>query len=165
MTDDKSNNPWETEIEELKRRRELTKMMGGPKGIEKQHARGRLTIRERIETLADPGTFREFRPIAGHGVYDPVSHELVDFTPKNSVGGTCTIDGRKVIVAGGDFTVRGGSAAGKTVGTVIGEEMHPNRRALESRIPSTRIAGRWNRGYPSSTCSMRPGAPSLRSRR
>jgi acetyl-CoA carboxylase carboxyltransferase component len=132
---DEPKGTWKAEIEELNRRRELTKEMGGPKGIEKQHARGRLTIRERIAALADPGTFREFSPIGGHGVYDPKSHELIDFTPKNQVDGTCLIDGRKVVVAGGDFTVRGGSAAGKILGTVIGQEMLANRRALESRIP------------------------------
>ena len=132
---DRSNDTWEAEIEELNRRRELAQKMGGPKGIEKQHARGRLTIRERIAVLADPGTFREFSPIAGHGVYDPKTQELVDFTPKNFVDGTCLVDGRKVVVAGGDFTVRGGSAAGNILGLALGQEFHANRRALEWRIP------------------------------
>ena len=74
---DKPNDTWDAEIEELKERRELTKMMGGPKGIEKQHARGRLTIRERIDILADPGTFRGFRPIAGHGASYPFMSSVI----------------------------------------------------------------------------------------
>ena len=132
---DKSQDNWEAKIQELYHRRKLVKKMGGAKGIEKQRKRGRLTVRERIEALADPGTFREFNPLGGHGAYDPVTYELVDFTPKNEVDGTCLIDGRKVVVQGGDFTVRGGSASGRIIGTALGQELPANRRALEWRIP------------------------------
>ena len=50
---------WEREVEELERRRQLALRQGGKDGIAKQHARGRLTIRERIEALLDPDSFEE----------------------------------------------------------------------------------------------------------
>jgi len=50
---------WQPEIEELKRRIELAKQMGGPENVARQHAGGKLTVRERIERLLDPCSFRE----------------------------------------------------------------------------------------------------------
>jgi acetyl-CoA carboxylase carboxyltransferase component len=47
---------WEPEIKELKRRLELARQMGGPANVERQHTTGRLTLRERIERLLDPGS-------------------------------------------------------------------------------------------------------------
>jgi len=99
---------WQPEIEELKRRRQLAEQMGGPEGIERQRRRGKLTVRERIAALADPGSFQEIGALAGNAVYE--DDKLVGFTPSNSVIGICTIDGRKVALSGGDFTVRGGAA-------------------------------------------------------
>jgi acetyl-CoA carboxylase carboxyltransferase component len=46
---------WDPELEELRRRTELAARMGGPDKVERQHAAGRLTVRERIERLLDPG--------------------------------------------------------------------------------------------------------------
>ncbi len=48
---------WEPEIEELRRRLELAHAMGGPENVARQHKAGRLTVRERIERLLDPGSF------------------------------------------------------------------------------------------------------------
>jgi acetyl-CoA carboxylase carboxyltransferase component len=126
---------WQKELDELERRRELAGRMGGPVGIARQHSRGKLTVRERIAALADPGSFREFMGLAGRGTYD--GDRLVDFTPKPSVEGTCTLDGRKVVVTGGDFTVRGGSAGGAS--GMLGAEPSPMRRALEWRLPPIRL--------------------------
>ena len=109
--------------------------MGGPEGVARQHSQGKLTVRERIDLLADEGTFREFTSLVGRGVYE--NGELVDFTPKASVDGFCRIDGRKVVVTGGDFTVRGGSGGSSHGG--LGMEMAPNRRALEWRVPYIRL--------------------------
>ena len=100
---------WKPEIEELERRRALVAQMGGEEGIARQRRRGKLTVRERMDGLADPGSFREFRSLVGFGNYDDAG-ELESFTPKPSVEGTCRLDGRKVVVSAGDFTVRGGSA-------------------------------------------------------
>lgn len=126
---------WEPEIEELGRRRAFAERMGGPEGIARQHSQGKLTIRERIAAFADPGSFREFAPLAGQGIYE--DGQLVDFRPKGAVEGMCALDGRKVVVTGGDFTSRGGSGGGSGGG--MGTELSANRRALEWRIPYVRL--------------------------
>ena len=100
--------PWERELDELKRRRELSTVMGGAASVARQHERGKLTVRERIDALLDPGSFDEIAGLAGSGEY--ADQELVDFTPATTVGGLGRIDGRRVIVTGTDFTIRGGSA-------------------------------------------------------
>ena len=125
---------WQPEIEELERRRALARKMGGEEGIARQRLRGKLTVRERIDLIADPGSFQEFMGLVGTATYDGL--ELADFTPKGSVEGYCTIDGRRVIVSGGDFTVRGGS--GGTDGG-LGSEPRSTDRALESRVPYIRL--------------------------
>ena len=51
--------PFEKELEELKRRKEKALQMGGPEKVKRQHDQGRLTARERISNLLDPGTFLE----------------------------------------------------------------------------------------------------------
>ena len=99
---------WQKEIDELDYRRHLAERMGGPEGVERQHARGKLTVRERIAALADPGSFQEIGPLAGSARYD--GDKVVAFTPANYVIGLCTLNGHKVVVNGGDFTVRGGAA-------------------------------------------------------
>lgn len=56
---------WKDEAEQIRKRRELAKGLGGPDGIARQHAKGRLTIRERIAGLVDGGSFEEQGEIAG----------------------------------------------------------------------------------------------------
>jgi acetyl-CoA carboxylase carboxyltransferase component len=125
---------WEKEVDELKHRQALARQMGGAEGIARQRQRGKLTVRERIDALADPGSFREFMGLAGSGAYD--DDHLTDFIPKPSVEGTLTLDGRKAVVSASDFTVRGGSAG--TRGG-LGQESPPNVRAGEWRIPYIRL--------------------------
>lgn len=126
---------WTPEVEELERRRELAREMGGPERIARQHAQGKLTVRERIDLFADPGSFREFMGLAGQGIYD--GDRLAEFRPKPAVEGMCTLDGRKIVVSGGDFTSRGGSGGGGHGG--LGQEMAANRRAMEWRLPFVRL--------------------------
>ncbi len=126
---------WDPEVAELEQRRTLAHGMGGPDGIARQHGQGKLTVRERIDQLADAGSFREFMGLMGHATYDGTN--LTAFTPKAAVEGFCRIDGRKVVVTGGDFTVRGGSGGGSHGG--LGMEMAANRRALEWRVPYIRL--------------------------
>lgn len=126
---------WQPEVDQLEQRRALARAMGGPEGIARQHAQGKLTVRERIDALADPGSFREFLGLMGQGVYD--DGDLIDFRPKPAVEGVCALDGRKVVVSGGDFTTRGGSAHGSGGG--LGMELPANRRALEWRLPFVRL--------------------------
>ncbi|MET0525751.1 MAG: carboxyl transferase domain-containing protein [Nocardioides sp.] len=127
---------WKPELEELVRRRELMQGMGGQDGIDRQHSRGKLTVRERLPLLADPGTFQEFGHLRGQGTYDEHG-ELASFTPQGKVDGMCRIDGRKVVVTAGDFTVRGGSGSGHGGG--LGEELSASQRALEWRLPYIRL--------------------------
>ena len=56
---------WEPELAELRQRQALARQMGGPERVERQHKGGRLTVRERIDRMLDPGTFKEIGSIAG----------------------------------------------------------------------------------------------------
>jgi acetyl-CoA carboxylase carboxyltransferase component len=62
---------WTPEVAQIRRRRELAQAMGGPEKIDRQRATGRLTVRERIARLADPGSFAEIGALAGFGDYAP----------------------------------------------------------------------------------------------
>ena len=125
---------WQPELDELRERKRMAAEMGGIDKIERQHAAGRLTIRERIDSLVDTGTFREIGGLSGKGAYDAHGH-LLSFTPTNRLTGRAQIDGRPVVISGDDFTVRGGSAdATIPHKTVIAEQM-----AQELRLPIVRI--------------------------
>src|SRR5688572_7326197 len=102
---------WSTEIEELKRRRQLAEQCGGADAVARHHAEGKLTVRERIARLLDAGTFQEVGQLAGHADYDE-NGELKGFTPHPYVAGIGRIDGRPVAVGGEDYTIRGGSGSG-----------------------------------------------------
>ena len=56
---------WDADIDELKRRRALAKQQGGADAVARQHDKGRLTIRERIDGLLDAGSFNEVGEGAG----------------------------------------------------------------------------------------------------
>ena len=77
---------WQPEIDELNQRRELAHQMGGEAGIARQRKRGKLTVRERIEAISDPGSFQEIGGLAGSATYD--NGHLASFTPANTVIGT-----------------------------------------------------------------------------
>ena len=126
---------WEPEVAELNRRLELARGMGGPAAVDRHHARGLLTVRERIELLVDKGSFREFGALIGDATYDGAKLEA--FTPKPHVSGLCTLNGRKAVVSGSDFTVRGGSGGG-LVG-LLGQEPGASERALQWRVPLVRL--------------------------
>ena len=99
---------WETEVGEIERRRHLARQQGGPEGIARQHAKGRLTIRERIGELLDEGSFREQGKATAIPDYDE-NDELTGFVPANYVVGFGRVEGRRVVVGGEDFTLKGGS--------------------------------------------------------
>ena len=98
---------WKDEIEELNQRLDMAHRMGGEAGVRRQHDNGKLTVRERITELSDEGSFREISALAGSGKY--INNELVDFTPFPRVIGSAKINGMRVMLDGGDFTVRGGA--------------------------------------------------------
>ena len=99
---------WNNDIDEIKKRRKLAKQQGGKQAVKAHHEKGRLTIRERVERLLDKNSFDEIGEGAGVPEYDD-NGKLTDFQPANFILGFGQIDGRKVIVGGEDFTVRGGS--------------------------------------------------------
>ena len=125
---------WEKEVEEIKFRQHLASKMGGEEGIRVQHERGKLTVRERIDHLVDPDSFNEFMGMIGRATYDGT--ELKDFMPKGSVEGFCNLDGRKVVLSAGDFTVRGGTGGGAGG---QGMELSSTERAKEWRVPYVRL--------------------------
>jgi len=125
---------WQPELDELRARERMAREMGGADKVERQHAGGRLTVRERIDRLIDKGSFHEIGAIAGKAEYD-ASGKLTGLTPANCVMGRASIDGRPIIVLGDDFTVRGGSADA----TIPMKPTHAERMANELRLPVIRI--------------------------
>lgn len=101
---------WGTEAEEIAARRAWAAGLGGPGAVEKHHAQGRLTIRERIAGLCDRDSFREVGGLTGKAAYK--DGKLVKVVPAPYVMGLAKIDGRQVAIGGEDFTVRGGTSWG-----------------------------------------------------
>ena len=95
-------------LEELENRRGVARLGGGEKRIEAQHARGKLTARERIELLLDKGSFEEFDTFVQHRCID-FGMEKQKIPGDGVVTGWGTVNGRQVFVFAKDFTVFGGS--------------------------------------------------------
>src|SRR5437762_8000314 len=121
-------------MDELRRLESLAEELGGPERVKRQHAGGRLTIRERLARLVDPSSFHEVGKIAGKATYD-AANDLETFTPSNFVFGRARIDGRPVVVGGDDFTVRGGSADA----TIKDKHLQCETMAHELRLPLIRL--------------------------
>lgn len=98
----------EAKIEQLRRLREQAMLGGGQKRIDAQHAKGKLTARERIEVLLDEGTFEELDMFVTHRSNDFGLAEQ-KYMGDGVVTGYGKIDGRLVFVFSQDFTVFGGS--------------------------------------------------------
>ncbi len=117
-------------VAELEARREALREMGGPEKIAKQHARGKMTVRERLAAFFDDGTFVE---IGAHGTQMGLAAGA-DGTDKPPADGVLTVfgrvDGRMVTCAAYDFTVKGGSIG------YTGEEK-------VTRLRSMALRGRW----------------------
>src|SRR6185503_4790924 len=115
----RERNP-ETHDEKLSYLRELREAAinsASEAAVEKQHAKGKMTARERIEKLLDPGSFEELDTFVRHRTYD---FEMQKNRPWGDavVTGHGTIEGRTVFVFSQDFTVFGGS-----LGEVMAEKM------------------------------------------
>ena len=94
--------------EQLEQRREQARLGGGQARIDAQHAKGKLTARERLELLLDPGSFEEFDMFVTHRSTD-FGMEKTKVAGDGVVTGWGTINGRKTFVFAQDFTVFGGS--------------------------------------------------------
>ena len=117
-------------IEELEQRRAVAMVGGGQRRIDAQHARGKLTARERLAVLLDAGSFEEFDMF--------VEHRCTDFGMGETripgdgvVTGWGTVNGRTVFVFAKDFTVFGGSLSE----THAGKIMKVQDMALRNRAP------------------------------
>ena len=95
-------------IKKLIEKREQAFLGGGEKAIEKQHARGKYTARERINMLLDEGSFEEYDMFKLHRCHN-FGMEKKQYPGDGVVVGSGTIDGRLVYVFAQDFTVNGGS--------------------------------------------------------
>ena len=125
---------WGAELADLAHRRELAAQMGGEERVARQHAAGRLTVRERIDRLLDAGSWREVGALTGTATYDD-DGGLTEFVPTNFVTGFGAIDGRRVVVAGDDFTVRGGAADA----SIHEKQVLAERMAGETGVPLVRL--------------------------
>ena len=104
-------------LEELQRRKETAVHAGSPAAVERQHGRGKMTARERLDYLLDEGSFQELDMLARTRA-PGVPESRRPYTD-GVVVGMGTIDDRRVCVFSQDFTVNGGS-----LGEVFGEKVH-----------------------------------------
>ena len=98
----------EDRIEELRKRKRAARTPGGRDAAKKQHDKGKLTARERLDVLMDQGSFVETDPFAVHRAHD-FGMDRKRPPGDGIITGYGTVDGRKVFVASQDFTVFGGS--------------------------------------------------------
>src|SRR5215203_1806281 len=115
-----------TLVAQLRERVEWAQQGGGPKYLERHREQGKLTVRERIEQLVDPGTpFLELSPLAAHDMYDD------DAPAAGLVTGIARVSGREVVVVANDATVKGGTYYPITVK----KHVRAQQVALENRLP------------------------------
>ncbi len=121
---------WKDEADEIAARRRAAREMGGKAAVEKQHARGRLAVRERVAALADADSFREYGDLAG-----AEGEAGAKFEPSNLVVGSARIDGRPVVIGADDFTIRGGAYTPVS----LKKAQFADGLALQRRIPLVRL--------------------------
>ncbi len=103
--------------EMLEQKRKEARLGGGQKRIDKQHAKGKLTARERIALLLDPDTFEEWDMFVEHRCFD-FDMEKTKIPGDGVVTGSGLINGRPVFVFSQDFTVFGGSLSETHAGKI-----------------------------------------------
>ena len=142
----------EEKLERLLQMKDQARLGGGLKRIEAQHERGKLTARERIDILLDPGTFEEIDQLVVHRETE-FGMDQQHFLGDAVVTGYGKIDGRGVFVFSHDFTVFGGSlseAMGEKMAKVMDLALktgraddrpqrlrwgaHPGRRGVAGRL-------------------------------
>lgn len=120
---------WKSHIEELRARERLAEQMGGEERVARQRGMGKLTVRERVAFLADPGSFHEVGKIAGKAGYGP-DEEIAEFLPATMVFGRGTLNGRPAVILGDDFTVRGGASDASIAGKMLMAEQMANEYGM-----------------------------------
>ena len=112
-------------LKDLEERRQAAISAGSERAVARQHEKGKMLARERIEYLLDDGSFHELDMLARHRAHD-VGLDERPYTD-GIITGWGTVDGRKVFVASQDFTVFGGA-----LGEVFAEKMHKIMDLAES---------------------------------
>ena len=115
-------------VSQIRNEEEEIREGGGPKAIESQHNKGRLTARERINLLVDPGTFFELGAYAAHGMYE----EWGGAAAAGVITGLARIHTRLVMVIANDATVKAGAFFPMTAKKVI----RAQNISIENRIPT-----------------------------
>src|SRR5271168_5616195 len=115
-------------VSQVRNEEERIREGGGPKAIESQHGKGRLTARERISLLVDPGTFFELGSFAAYGMYE----EWGGAPAAGVVTGLGRIHTRLVMIIANDATVKAGAFFPMTSKKVI----RAQNMAIENRIPT-----------------------------
>ncbi|MGH9905447.1 MAG: carboxyl transferase domain-containing protein, partial [Pyrinomonadaceae bacterium] len=108
MTSKHQPKQAKSKLDSLKERDQQAELGGGAQRVEKQHAAGKMTARERIEFLLDEETFQEFDKLVVHRSHD-FGLDQQTYAGDGVVTGHGLIDGRRVFVFAQDFTVFGGS--------------------------------------------------------
>ncbi|WP_136715249.1 acyl-CoA carboxylase subunit beta [Halorientalis salina] len=117
-------------IEELRERKREAQLGGGKERIQRQHDKGKLTARERIDYLVDDGTFQEVDPFVEHRA-QAFGMDEKTFAGDAVVTGYGEVNGRKLFLFAHDFTVLGGSV-GEVVADKICKVMD---KAIETGVP------------------------------
>ncbi len=155
-------------LAELAERKSEALNAGSPRAVERQHAKGKLTARERIEYLLDDGSFQELDMLARHRAHGMGLEDNRPYTD-GVVTGFGTIDGRRVCLFSQDFTVFGGA-----LGEVFAEKIHkvmdlaastgvpddrPQRRRRRPDPGGRRVAALLRRHLPAATSPPRASSP------
>ena len=114
-------------IEELRERKEAAYNAGSPRSVERQHEKGKMLARERIDYFLDPGSFQELDLLARHRAHAAGLEER-PYTD-GVITGWGTVEGRKVFVFSQDFTVFGGA-----LGEVFAEKMQKLTETLGEQM-------------------------------
>jgi acetyl-CoA carboxylase carboxyltransferase component len=113
-----AEHPMSERLADLAARKAEALSAGSPRAVERHHARGKLTARERLDYLLDEGSFQELDLLARHRAHGMGMEDSRPYTD-GVVTGFGTVDGRRVCVFSQDPTVMGGS-----LGEVFGEKIH-----------------------------------------
>ena len=125
---------WEKDVSEIKKREKLALNQGGGEAIKTHHAKGRKTLRERLDIILDKDSFDEIGKISGSSEYND-NGELKNFTPANFLLGFGRINNRQIIIGGEDFTLKGGSPNPSG----LRKSIYTEELALKYKIPLIRL--------------------------
>ena len=155
-------------LDELEQRRAQARAGGGEKRIASQHAKGKLTARERLDLLLDEDLFEEFDMFVEHRSHD-FDMQKQRFAGDGVVTGWGTINGRVVYVFSKDFTVFGGSLSKAHAEKIVKVQEMAARNGRRSSACSTapgRVSRRVSTVWPGTpTCSCKTCSRRASSRR